>query len=419
MRETKMNFSEPISIGLSQLRANKLRSVLSLVGILIAVGAVTGIVSIGDGLRNSIMGEFDKIGGVSTIWSWAPSQWYRDSQGRWIRRNWEEYLTQEDVRAIMAETDKVEMIIPNVWVGGEGWDVRYRSVSEQGRITCTVPEFLLDENWKVFKGRFLSVLDLLNKEKVCVIGNQVAKDLFGPDVDPLNKEIKIGSTRFTVVGVMEPKEFFDNDYNNRTMIPLTTAQSRIIGNDHLGWIAVKVKNPKDVKEVTEAMRRVYKRLHEHGEDFGLQTGETALAEIDKVIGIMKIIAGGIAGISLLVGGIGIMNIMLVSVTERTREVGMRKAVGATRGDILRQFLVEAIVLCLFGGALGVLLGMGLGSGLSIYIKSVSHNSAFASVISPKMAMLAVGFSLGVGVVFGVYPAWRASRLSPVEALRSE
>ena len=413
-----MNILEPITVGLDQLRANKMRSILSLTGILIAVGSVIGILSLGDGLRNAIVGEFDKIGGTTTIWSWGPPPYYRDSQGRWVRRNWEEYLTNRDIAAIMAETDKVEFIIPNVGVGGPGWNLRYRSVSVDGNITCTNPLFTLAENWEIAKGRFLNTLDLLNSAKVCVIGSKVAENLFGVDVDPLDKEIKIGQTRYTVIGVMQSKQFFDNNYDERSIIPITTAQKRIMGNDRLGWIQVKAKKPEYVSEVVDAMQRVYKRYHEHGEDFGIQTGEAALQEINRIILILKIIAGSVAGISLLVGGIGIMNIMLVSVTERTQEVGIRKAMGATRSDILWQFLVEAVVLCLFGGLLGILLGMALGTGLAAYIKSISHIT-FGSVISVNAMILSVSFSLFVGIVFGVYPAWNASRLDPVEALRKE
>ena len=413
-----MNILEPITVGLDQLRANKMRSILSLTGILIAVGSVIGILSLGDGLRNAIVGEFDKIGGTTTIWSWGPPPYYRDSQGRWVRRNWEEYLTNRDIAAIMAETDKVEFVIPNVGVGGQGWNLRYRSVSVDGNITCTNPLFTLAENWEIAKGRFLNTLDLLNSAKVCVIGSKVAENLFGVDVDPLDKEIKIGQTRYTVIGVMQSKQFFDNNYDERSIIPITTAQKRIMGNDRLGWIQVKAKKPEYVSEVVDAMQRVYKRYHEHGEDFGIQTGEAALQEINRIILILKIIAGSVAGISLLVGGIGIMNIMLVSVTERTQEVGIRKAMGATRSDILWQFLVEAVVLCLFGGLLGILLGMALGTGLAAYIKSISHIT-FGSVISVNAMILSVGFSLFVGIVFGVYPAWNASRLDPVEALRKE
>jgi len=416
-----MNILEPVAVGITQLRANKLRSILSLLGILIAVGSVTGIVSIGEGLQYAIVGEFDRMGGSSMIWSWAPDRWYRDKTGNWVRRNWEEFLTDRDIKAITAETDKIEFITPNVWgldVGGTESNMRYQSASTFGTIIATSVDFPLAENWQIAKGRFLNMIDMINSAKVCVLGNQLVDDLFGSSTNPLEKEVKIGTMRYTVVGVMEQKKFFDNDYDNRAMIPVTTAQRRILGNDHLGFLIVKVKNPGDVPEVADAMRRVFRRLHEHGDDFNVRTGQAALEEINRILLIMKAVAGGIAGISLLVGGIGIMNIMLVSVTERTREIGIRKALGATRSNILYQFVVEAVVLCLFGGLLGIGLGLLFGKVISLYISSITH-MAFLSIISPKLMLIAVGFSLFVGITFGVYPAWRASRFDPVEALRYE
>jgi len=414
-----MELRSIIAVGFAQLRANKMRSLLSLTGILIAVGSVTGIVSIGDGLQTYISKEFERMGGYTSIWSWAPNPWYRNSEGRWVRRKWEEYLTLRDVEALKAETDKIEFIIPNINFSGSDWTVRRRSASfDAGRVISTFPEYSLAENWRVAEGRFLTAYDLLNRAKVAVLGHEVASVLFGPGVDPIEKEVKIGGMRYTVVGVMEDKEFFDNDYGNRVMIPVTTTQRRITGDDRLHWITVKVKSPEYIDEVAEAMRRVYRRLHKHGDEFNIRTGVEALEEVNRTLLIMKIVAGGIAGISLIVGGIGIMNIMLVSVTERTREIGTRKALGATRSNILRQFLVEAVILCLVGGMLGVVLGLLLGTGLAAYITGLT-GMKFISVISPKMMFFAVGFSLFVGVVFGVYPAWRASRLDPVEALRHE
>ena len=413
-----MNLIEPISIGLSQLRANKMRSILSLTGILIAVGSVIGVLSLGDGLRNTIVGEFDKMGGTSSVFSSAPSNWYRDSQGRWVRRNWEEHLTYNDVNAIMASSDKVEYVIPYVNVGGADWNITYRAVSTVGQIVCSVPLYLMGENWEIASGRFINALDILNSAKVCAIGAQMAEDLFGRGVNPVGMEVKIGHMRYTVIGVMERKEFFDMEYDTRTIIPISTAQKRILGNDYLHWIRVKVKRVEDVDEIAASMRHVYKRLHEHGEEFEIMTGAAALEEVNRLILILKIIAGSVAGISLLVGGIGIMNIMLVSVTERTREIGVRKAVGAKRSDILMQFMVEALVLCLFGGLLGIVLGLSIGAGLAAFIESKT-NWIFVGVVSIKMMVFAVGFSAAVGLIFGVYPAWRASRLNPVEALRME
>ncbi len=413
-----MNIIEPLFVGIAQLRANKLRSILSLIGILIAVGSVTGIVSIGEGLQDAIMKEFEQIGGFTSVWSWAPNTWYRDNSGRWVRRNWEEHLTHHDIEAMIAESDKIDYIVPNISMSGSQWDIRYRSASVDGQIRCTSEQYLLTENMKIAQGRFLGMLDLINRAKVCVLGSQVAEELFGAEVNPIDKEIKIQGMRYTVVGVMEPKEFFDNNYNDQAIIPITTAQHRIFGNDYINWISVVAKKPEYVDEVAAAMMRVYRRRHRHGDEFNIRTGAEALNEINRVLLIMKVVAGGIAGISLLVGGIGIMNIMLVSVTERTREIGIRKSLGARRSNILWQFIAEAVILCLFGGILGIGLGLLLGQGIAVFITKLTHMT-FRSVISSNMMLLAGGFSLFVGITFGVYPAWRASRLDPVEALSHE
>jgi len=408
-----------IGVALKQLRANKLRSLLSLIGILIAVGSVTGVVSLGDGLQAYIYEEFEQMGGYSVLWTWGPDSHTRNEQGKWVRRNYDEYLTEEDVEAIKAETDKVEFVTPNVGYNGTAntW-LNRRGVSLDGyRLESSGPEYGKIFNWKVKLGRFINQSDIVNKAKVIVLGSEVAARLFG-DEYPIEQEIKVGRMRYTVVGVMDDKDFFDNNYNQRSVAPYSTVQTRINGNDRIGWMFVKATSPEHTPEVVAAIKRVYKRLHKHGEDFNIRTMEQEMQQISRVILIMKAVAGGIAGISLLVGGIGIMNIMLVSVTERTREIGVRKALGAKRGAILLQFIVEAIVLCMIGGALGILLGIGFGAGMAALITKLT-SITFISVMSTKMMIFAVSFSLFVGVTFGSYPAWRASRLDPVEALRQE
>ena len=413
-----MTFWEAIRVGLSQLVTNKMRSLLSLIGILIAVGSVTGIVSLGDGLQSYIEKEFESFGGYTRIWSWPPNQWYRNEQGRWVSRNWEEFLTKRDIEVMMAESDYISSITPYIGIGGSDASMKYRSVSVAGNVQASDDTYMESENRSLAEGRFLSVLDLARKAKVIVLGSELVEQLFGENVNPIDREIKLGSTRYTVVGVLEKKEFFDANFNTTAVIPITTAQTRITGNDRYNFITVKVTSPRYVETVAEQMRNVYSRLHAHGEEFGIQTGQQAIEEINRVLLIMKIVAGGIAGISLIVGGIGIMNIMLVSVTERTNEIGIRKALGAKRINILSQFLVEAVVLCLVGGLMGIMLGLGIGTGLAAFITNLT-GMEFTSIISVKMMAVAVGFSVSVGVTFGVYPAWRASQLDPVDALRHE
>jgi putative ABC transport system permease protein len=190
------------------------------------------------------------------------------------------------------------------------------------------------------------------------------------------------------------------------------------GTDRLDMVFLRADDPRNVSEVEFQIREMLKRTHEHGNEFRINTGESQLEQFNRVVLIMKMVAGGIAGISLIVGGIGIMNIMLVSVAERTREIGVRMAVGAKRSAIMLQFILESMVLCLFGGGMGVVLGIVIGKGLEIYIQSLGDNP-FASLVTPQLMMFAVGYSAIVGVFFGVYPAWRASKMDPVEALRQD
>ncbi|MBT4484273.1 MAG: FtsX-like permease family protein, partial [Candidatus Latescibacteria bacterium] len=224
--------------------------------------------------------------------------------------------------------------------------------------------------------------------------------------------------RFQVIGVFSKYNFF-KDTNERNLVgPYTTAQKRFAGNDRLNQINVGAVSPEYVDVIAERIRAIIKRHHKHGEDFQVRTGEEQIGTFNRVVTIMKIVAGGIAGISLLVGGMGIMNIMLVSVSERTREIGVRKALGAKRRTILWQFVVEAIVLCLFGGALGILLGLGIGAGISAYVKSLTE-MPFESIVTPGLMIFAIVYSAVIGLFFGVYPAYRASKLDPIDALRYE
>jgi len=402
-------------MGIEQLRIHKLRAFLSILGILISVGSVTGIVSMGDGLRLTVMERFEQTGGSSSIRVSSPSNWYRNKENnRWMRRDWEEYLTDKDVRYIQDEVEYIKFVVPVI---STNLGVQYRGASANASVRASNEHFAKTENWEVEKGRFISERDVRNNSKVAVLGHELAKDLFGKK-NPVGEEVKIQGTRYLVIGVLSTLKFFGNTNERYMSIPYTTAQKRFFGNNRVNQITVIADSPEYAEYAAQQIRPVLRRFHEHGDDFEVRTGESEIIQFNRVVTIMKIVAGGIAGISLLVGGIGIMNIMLVSVSERTREIGIRKALGAKRSAILWQFLLESTVLCLFGGGLGILLGIGLGAGISTYIKSLT-DQPFESIVTPGLMIFAILYSSGIGLFFGVYPAYRASKLDPVEALRYE
>ena len=408
-----MSIIEPILMGFDQIRLHKLRATLSILGILISVGSLTGIVSMGDGLRITVMRQFEQMGGPSSIQVREPNMWYR-SDGRWVQRDWDEHLTNLDVEYFETEIEDIKYVVP---IREGNYEARYREAVAYARMRCTTPEFIETMNWNVAKGRFINDQDVKLAAKVAVIGSELAKDLYGQQ-EPVGRELKIQGIRFLVVGVLGDTKFMGNTNERNVVVPITTAQKRYYGNQYLGHLTVMATSPDKVQLVASRIRSILKRQHLHGEDFRVITGEEEIGQFNRIVLIMKIVAGGIAGISLLVGGIGIMNIMLVTVTERTREIGIRMALGATRRSILAQFVLEAIVLCLFGGILGIILGMSIGAGITALIKNLTP-APFVSIITPELMAFALLYSAGIGLFFGVYPAWRASKLDPVEALRYE
>jgi putative ABC transport system permease protein len=408
-----MNLIEPLIVAFSQLRANKMRSFLTILGILIGVGSVMGVTSIGEGLRRQIISEFERVGGSKLILVSPPRQWVQ-KDGRWVRRSWEEHLLVEDVQRISDECTQVESVIP---MTASGARLKYKKAATQGDFWGVNPDFTDAWNWPVGTGRFINTGDLKKWRKVAVIGHKIKQDLFG-DKQAVGREIKINGRRYEVVGVMSEKRMFYEDWGQRVFIPFTTAGKRMIGNDYLDVLFVYARTARDANEAADEIRRTLRRYKQHGDEFEIETADAQIQEVNRVFGTMKIVVGGIAFVSLLVGGIGIMNIMLVSVTERTREIGIRKAVGARRRTILTQFLIESAFLCLFGGMLGVLFGLGLGLGISGVITSLT-NEPFPSVISAQATITALIFSAAWGILFGVFPAWKAAKLHPVEALRYE
>ncbi len=407
-----MTVLEPLFAGLGQLRAHKLRSLLTLLGIVIGVAAIIAVVSLGEGLRREVISQFIFSGGAGMIEVEPPRQWVR-KDGRWVRRPWQEYLTEADMVAMQREIDGLHAIVPRI---------RGNAALQRGKTTVdasytgTSAAFNEGFNWPVLGGRPLNADDLRLARKVCLLGDDVYATLF-QGANPLGKEILLNGDRYLVVGVLDERVRFGRSDGNIVLVPYTTAQKRLRGEDHFSELTLFVEDLDAVERVVAAVRRVLRRHHEHGDEFRIETSQGEIDDANEFFRVLQQVGGGIAGISLLVGGIGIMNILLVSVAERTREIGIRKALGAKPRHILGQFLAESVVLSMVGGLLGILSGLGLGLGAAFVIQQLAPGAPFTSIVSAESVLWAVGFSSAVGIFFGVYPAFRAARLDPVEALR--
>ncbi len=407
-----MTVLEPLFAGLGQLRAHKLRSLLTLLGIVIGVAAIIAVVSLGEGLRRQVISQFVFSGGVGMIEVEPPRQWVR-KDGRWVRRPWQEHLTAADMAAMQQEIDGLHALVPSV----EGSASLQRGkTTVDASYTGTSAAFNEGFNWPVLGGRPLNADDLRFARKVCLLGDDVYGTLF-QGANPLGKEILLNGDRYVVIGVLDERVRFGSSEGNIVLVPYTTAQKRLRGEDHFSQLTLFVEDLDAVERVVAAVRRVLRRHHEHGDEFEVETSEEQIDDANEFFRVLQQVGGGIAGISLLVGGIGIMNILLVSVAERTREIGIRKALGAKPRHILGQFLAESVVLSMVGGLLGILTGFGFGLGAAFVIQQLAPGAPFTSIVSAESVLWAVGFSSAVGIFFGVYPAFRAARLDPVEALR--
>ena len=410
-----MKLAENALVGLTAIFTSKLRSILTMLGIVIGVAAVVGTIAIGEGARTLVMDEFEKVGG-RTLFIVERRSWIKQGD-RWMRNPSREFLTRSDALAIEAQCASVREVIPEIM---DGANVEANRESRNYLMEATVPSFTESQNWALDFGRFVSNDDMSDWRKVCVIGAKVWEELFDK-INPVGREIKVRNERFTVVGVMEEKgaAFGDFDRDREIIVPLTTAQKRFRGNDYVDVFWCKAKSFEVADRAVLEAKTVLMRRHDDDKFFEIHSIKSALDEIGKVILIIKVMLGGTAAIALVVGGVGIMNIMLVSVTERTSEIGLRKAIGAKKRDILFQFLVEAVILCLVGGAFGILAGFGIGVGLAKIISSFIGGIDWPATISMRSIIMAVGASSFIGILFGLYPAWKAAQLQPVEALKYE
>ena len=414
-----MNLTESFRMSLRSLRANKMRSGLTMLGIIIGTGAVIGILSVGRGAQAAIMEQIQGIG--ANLIFVLPGQ-LQQTGGTATMRNWQP-LTREDAEAL-ADPERaiyVAAVAPDI---ERTVSVTYHGDSQQVRMIATTAEYEHVRNSPAEYGEFFTVGDEAAGARKAVIGAQTAEDFFGEPGLALEETIRINGVPFKVVGVLESKGSvgFSGMQDAVVIVPLSTAMRRLFsgrvlstGGRMVDVIYASAIDESSIDAAIDEITWVLRDRHDieyEEDDFTVASQEELLDAMSQVTNVLTIFLSAIAGISLLVGGIGIMNIMLVSVTERTREIGIRKAVGARRSDILWQFLVEAIVLSVTGG----LLGIGLGWGLAALVNTLD---AFVTYVSPQAVALGVGFSLAVGLFFGIYPASRASNLNPIDALRYE
>lgn len=438
-----MSLLECIILGIVSLRRNPLRSSLTILGIIVGVGSVVSMVSVGDGSTAMVLREIERTGGTKIVEIYK-DDWDRQSgtlsraageavrgRSRW-RRNRAEHLETDDAFEILRNARGIVNVVAEDDM--PGWNVNYKGRSKESRIVASTAGYDRSYNWYTSSGRFFNPEEVESASSVAVIGSKIAEEVFLNE-DPVGKEIKASrpsfwrgrsglyEVRLKVIGVMEEKgDAMDTTgWDDRFIIPITTLQERFKGRQDVERIRVEATTVENIPLVISDAKQILGRIHKNtGEEYNYWTATEELATANKVGLVMKALMGGIAGIALMVAGIGVMNIMLVSVTDRTKEIGLRKALGATFNDIITQFLIEASVLTLTGGILGSILGVFMGQGTAALIsKFVWEGSNWPSVISFETMFIALVVSVAIGVFFGLYPAHKAAKLTPVEALRTD
>ncbi len=387
-----MKFSRTIKLSLKNIRTNKLRSALTMLGLIIGISSVIVLVGIGTGTSGEVTSQVSSLGANILTVSLSSDK----------------ALKLDDVSGL-AELSGVESAAPYMSVGAD--------VSKDGTSAGMVSALGVDENYLKIRnyslgsGRGISFIDVDNKSKVCVIGSGVSEDLFG-SANPVGEAVKIGGDNYTVIGVLgEEGSSLGINADNTVLIPITTAKY-ITRSSDISSLYLKAENENAVGAVQLSAENYLKStLDLSSDEITVSSQNSMLETINSIQNTLTLLLLGIASISLIVGGIGVMNVMLVSVTERTKEIGIRKSLGAQRSDILIQFLIEALVLCLLGGTIGILFGLGVGKAAELL--------GFTFASSAGIIALAFGFAVLVGLVFGIFPAYRASRLNPIDALRQD
>ena len=402
-------YKESFLMAWASLVANKLRSLLTMLGIIIGVAAVIALVSIGNGVKQDIEDSISSLGSnLLVVMPGAPrTPGVRPSQGSM------KSLKISDYEAI-AKLEGVKAASP---MTNGSYVVIYQNKNWTTSVAGVNANFQDVNNWTMTSGRFFSDKNVQNRERVAVVGQTVVKNLFA-DEDPVGKEIRVKNIPFRIIGVLKSKGngTMGNDQDDTVLIPYTTSMERVEGIDYLRMVYVVAKDDEGIDRLQADIENLLRVRHSikdpNLDDFNIQNMKSIMETVAQTTGTFTLFLGAVAAISLVVGGIGIMNIMLVSVTERTREIGVRKALGATYSVIVTQFLIEAVVISLMGGFIGIAFGIGAS-------KLIGMASGMSTVVSIPTIIMSFGFSMAIGLIFGIYPARKAAKLNPIDALHYE
>ena len=402
-------YKESFLMAWASLIANKLRSLLTMLGIIIGVAAVIALVSIGNGVKQDIEDSISSLGSnLLVVLPGAPrTPGARSSQGSM------KSLKISDYEAI-AKLEGVKAASP---MTNGSYVVIYQNKNWTTSVAGVNSNFQDVNNWTMTSGRFFSDKNVQNRERVAVVGQTVVKNLFA-DEDPVGKEIRVKNIPFRIIGVLKSKGngTMGNDQDDTVLIPYTTSMERVEGIDYLRRVYVVAKDDGGIDRLQADIENLLRVRHNikdtNLDDFNIQNMKSIMETVAQTTGTFTLFLGAVAAISLVVGGIGIMNIMLVSVTERTREIGVRKALGATYSVIVTQFLIEAVVISLMGGFIGIAFGIGAS-------KVIGMVSGMSTVVSVPTIIMSFAFSMAIGLIFGIYPARKAAKLNPIDALHYE